>query len=74
MQHIGLLYCMDHDKDGRFYLEDLQAFGQEVVEQIKKLQTDKQDHELEQQIRSFCTLQLWKSVYGQSVLMQDNNK
>lgn len=39
--HLGLLYCLDTDKDGRYYLEDLEEFSQEVVAQIEILQANK---------------------------------
>ena len=32
--HIGLLYCMDVDKDGRFTIEDLQIFAQDAIEKV----------------------------------------
>ena len=31
-EHLGLLYCMDISKDGRYYLEDFEEFGVEVIE------------------------------------------
>jgi len=34
MNHLGFIYCLDVDKDGWYYLDDLQAFGQEAMEQI----------------------------------------
>ena len=35
--HLGLLYCLDVDKDGRYDLDDLEMFGKEVVGQIEIL-------------------------------------
>ena len=35
--HLGLLYCMDVDKDGRYYEEDLHNFGVEIMAYIKLL-------------------------------------
>jgi hypothetical protein len=45
--HIGMLYCLDVDKDGRYDLEDLEEFGKEVVGQIEILQNNKKDTNLE---------------------------
>ena len=33
--HLGLLYCMDTDKDGRFSLPDLLEFGRRAIALIK---------------------------------------
>ena len=43
-EHLGLLYCLDTSKDGRYYLEDLEEFGVEIIEQIEKLKDNKQGH------------------------------
>ena len=58
--HLGLLYCLDVDKDGRYDLEDLEEFGKEVVGQIEILQKNKQDHDIESQIKAYCTTKMWK--------------
>ena len=34
MCHLGMLFMMDKDKDGRFTLEDLQMFGKMAIETI----------------------------------------
>jgi hypothetical protein len=39
--HLGHLFCMDHNKDGRFSLEDLQAFGQMAIKQISNYKQHK---------------------------------
>lgn len=44
--HLGLLYCLDVDKDGRFYLSDLQQFGEEIMLKIKELKQKKLIHEI----------------------------
>jgi hypothetical protein len=32
--HLGLVYCLDTDKDGRFYIEDLYKFSEEIMQKI----------------------------------------
>ena len=34
MAHLGFLFMMDWNKDGRFSLDDLQAFGKMAMTQI----------------------------------------
>ena len=70
--HIGMLYCLDVDKDGRYDLEDLEEFGKEVVGQIEILQNNKKDTNLEDQIKAYCTSKLWISVYGDNFIQKGN--
>ena len=30
-EHLGLLYCLDSSKDGRYYLDDLCEFSTEAI-------------------------------------------
>ena len=32
--HLGLLYCLDVDKDGRFCIDDMQTFAVEIMQKI----------------------------------------
>ena len=60
MFHLGNLYSLDADKDGRFSLQDFIAFSSLALQQIKKYKP----YEVPSQIQAFCTLQLWKvSIY-----------
>ena len=36
MCHLGMLFMMDSNKDGRFTLDDLQQFGQMAIETIRE--------------------------------------
>ena len=57
--HLGLLYCLDTDKDGRFCIDDLKTFAVEIMQKIKELTKAKLVHEIEKQVQAYCTLQLW---------------
>lgn len=46
--HLGLLFMMDWDKDGRFSLEDLKQFGRMALSLIAE--KGYKHHELSQQI------------------------
>ena len=45
-EHLGTLFMMDADKDGRFTLDDIQSFGKLSINQIK--QQGFKTHELSQ--------------------------
>jgi hypothetical protein len=32
--HLAMLYCMDTDKDGRFYQQDFYEFGEEIITEV----------------------------------------
>ena len=52
--HMGTLFLMDTDKDGRFSLPDLLEFGRRAISLIK---SDRfKQHELNQQLQAHCTL------------------
>lgn len=53
--HLGHLFCMDNNKDGRFSLEDLQAFAKMAIKQISNYRQHKQ-HEINAQLQAYCTL------------------
>ena len=44
--HLGILYQMDADKDGRFYLQDFKTFGADVMGLVKDLKNKKLIHEI----------------------------
>jgi len=44
--HLGMLYCMDVDKDGRFYLEDLVTFASDTMQLVQDLKGKKLQHEI----------------------------
>lgn len=44
--HLGMLYCMDVDKDGRYYLEDLVEFASETMILVLDLKAKKLNHEI----------------------------
>lgn len=52
--HLGLLFMMDWDKDGRFSLDDIQQFGAMAITLISE--KGYKQHELSQQIQANCTL------------------
>lgn len=35
--HLGMLYCMDQDKDGNFSLDDVEDFAMDVLENVIKV-------------------------------------
>jgi len=45
--HLGLLYCMDVDKDGRYYIDDLVTFAQEMMVLVSDLKSKKLQHEIQ---------------------------
>lgn len=59
--HLGTLFCLDNNKDGRFSLEDLLAFSEEALSTIKKVS---KQHESNAQLQAHCTLKLWTAVCG----------
>ncbi len=62
--HIGTLFCMDANKDGRFTLDDLisSSFAETASNQIKK--SSHRQHEVTSQLQAQCTLTLWNTVCG----------
>ena len=48
--HLGFIYCLDTDKDGRFYIEDLYKFAEEIMQKIGELTNNNQKNEIEGQI------------------------
>jgi len=44
--HLGMLYCMDVDKDGRYYLEDLVEFASDTMILVLDLKAKKLNHEI----------------------------
>ena len=69
MCHLGMLFMMDWNKDGRFSLDDMQSFGKMSIKTIQ----DKgfKTHELSQQIQAHCTLEMWQTVCGSSAKEDD---
>ncbi len=55
--HMGLLFLMDVDKDGRFSLKDIQEFGAKAIELIKSGRF--KQHELSQQLQAHYTLKMF---------------
>ena len=56
--HLGNLYCLDHDKDGRFSEEDVIQFARHCIDKVKRFKP----HEIKAQLQANCTLKLWVSV------------
>eukprot|EP00276_Gloeochaete_wittrockiana_P009732 CAMPEP_0184647952 /NCGR_PEP_ID=MMETSP0308-20130426/5001_1 /TAXON_ID=38269 /ORGANISM="Gloeochaete witrockiana, Strain SAG 46.84" /LENGTH=235 /DNA_ID=CAMNT_0027079393 /DNA_START=13 /DNA_END=723 /DNA_ORIENTATION=+ len=56
--HLGTLFVLDSDRDGRISLNELFAFA----ELFGKRQKLYKSHEYEMQMRAYCTLQMWKVV------------
>ena len=48
--HLGLLYCLDLDKDGRFSVDDLLEASEEIMQKIKELKSANLSHEIEKQV------------------------
>ena len=67
--HLGLLFMMDWNKDGRFSLDDLKQFGSFAMSLIHE--KGYKQHELSQQIQAHCTLQLWSKVCGSDTKEDD---
>ena len=56
--HLGNLFNIDQDKDGRFSLSDFQQFAHMAVEKIKKCKP----HETQSQLQAFCSLNMYSAV------------
>ena len=64
---------MDVDKDGRIYKKDLYNFAEEVLSKlVKVLKENKQTHLIDQQVRAYCALKLWRDIYSQDSLSERN--
>ena len=62
MCHLGMLFMMDQNKDGRFTLDDLQAFGSMAINTIRE--KGFKTHELLVQMQAHCTLMMWHEICG----------
>ena len=62
MCHLGMLFMMDKNKDGRFTMDDLQLFGRMAIETIQE--KGFKTHELLVQMQAHCTLMLWHEICG----------
>ena len=62
MCHLGMLFMMDWNKDGRFTIDDMQQFGKMSIKTIEEKQF--KQHELGHQLQAHCTLQMWQTVCG----------
>lgn len=58
--HLGNLFCLDQNKDGRFCLEDAENFARMMARNFKKYK----QHEMQNQLQGFCSLQMWSQVCG----------
>eukprot|EP00347_Sterkiella_histriomuscorum_P012640 403367795 len=58
--HLGNLFMMDANKDGRFSHDDLMHFATVSIKEVKKYK----QHEINSQLQAFCTLQMWQQVCG----------
>ena len=56
--HMGNLFNLDNDKDGRFSLSDFQHFVHMAVEKIKTCKP----HEIQSQLQAFCSLNMYSRV------------
>ena len=56
--HIGTLFVIDDDKDGRFSLVELEKFARFCL----RKQKDYKQHEAHSMLQAACTLQMWLSV------------
>ncbi len=56
--HIGNLFNIDHDRDGRFSLADFTQFSLMAAEKIKKYKP----HEIQSQLQAHCTLNMYMAV------------
>lgn len=62
MCHLGMLFMMDKNKDGRFTMDDLQLFGRMAIDTIQE--KGFKTHELLVQMQAHCTLMLWHEICG----------
>ena len=53
--HLGLIYCLDSDKDGRFSQDDIDDFSIEAMKKIAQLKKDNLSHEIKAQMKAWCT-------------------
>ena len=60
--HLGVLWVLDGDRDGRFSLGELRRFIELAGQRFKHYLP----HEFESSMRGFCMLQLWESVRGEA--------
>ncbi|KAK9823610.1 hypothetical protein WJX72_004211 [[Myrmecia] bisecta] len=56
--HLGVLFVLDNDHDGRFTLEELLM----LVDLARQRSRRYQPHEFQSQMQGFCTLQLWRAM------------
>ena len=56
VRHIGNLYLLDHDKDGRISSLDAQNFASLVIGQIRNVKP----HEIQSKIQAFTSYSLYK--------------
>ena len=56
--HLGLLFVLDDDRDGRVTQEELVKFGQVCNLNMKNYKT----YEFQSQLQAFATLQLWQEL------------
>ena len=56
--HIGTLFRLDEDKDGRFTLQDLENYAKFCDSKQKEYKP----HELQSMLQGVCTLIMWQSV------------
>jgi len=56
--HIGNLYVLDSNKDGRITLEELFEFAVFCAQNLKNVKT----YEFQSQLQAFTTLQLWQTI------------
>lgn len=56
--HIGTLFKLDEDKDGRFTLQDLENYASFCDSKQKEYKP----HELQSMLQGACTLIMWQSV------------
>ena len=56
--HLGVLYVLDDDKDGRVEIEELTKFGIFCSKHMKNQKT----YEFQSQLQAFTTLHLWHAL------------
>jgi hypothetical protein len=53
--HLGNLFCLDFNKDGRFSVDDFETFSAISLEKIRKFKP----HEIQAQLQAYNTLNMW---------------
>mmetsp|Transcript_6435 Transcript_6435/g.16881 ORF Transcript_6435/g.16881 Transcript_6435/m.16881 type:complete len:223 (+) Transcript_6435:111-779(+) len=60
LKSFSVMFVLDRNKDGRFSVEELQAFYELACERAKLYQT----YEYMSMMNGYCTLMMWRSVSG----------